>query len=229
MTSIGPKYYIYISDAKIDMLLPQVPHDLKKKVAIEFKLSLKVFEVGRKSESESDDSRVARLQSVVEYLRSESQMGSVDQPSVYIQGELPMKWGPYVLLMPNFQSSDPDANRARMPTDFVFFGGATEKTFCGLVGSAHHLAGSVASKGGVEEYGGSAMPTAMYYLNQLEFTKDAPQSGQILDYLGGVIDRLSGPSQRLEFMAKRLLEGETKSGPRTHCLIASPLYVALAE
>ncbi len=111
-----PKFYIYISDAKIDMLLPQVPHDLKKKVAIEFKLSLKVFEVGRKSESESDDSRVARLQSVVEYLRSESQMGSVDQPSVYIQGELPMKWGPYVLLMPNFQSSDPDANRARMPT-----------------------------------------------------------------------------------------------------------------
>src|SRR5260370_38180925 len=38
MTSIGPKYYIYISDAKIDMLLPQVPHDLKKKVATEFKL-----------------------------------------------------------------------------------------------------------------------------------------------------------------------------------------------
>ncbi len=38
MTSIGPKYYIYISDAKMDMLLPQVPHGLKKKVATEFKL-----------------------------------------------------------------------------------------------------------------------------------------------------------------------------------------------
>jgi hypothetical protein len=26
------KYYIYISDAKVDMLVPQLPHDIKKKV-----------------------------------------------------------------------------------------------------------------------------------------------------------------------------------------------------
>ena len=82
-----PKFYIYISDAKIDMLLPQVPHDIKKKVANEFKVNLKVLEVGRKSESESEESRVARLQSVVQYLRSELHVGSIDQPSDYIDGE----------------------------------------------------------------------------------------------------------------------------------------------
>src|SRR5215469_16175433 len=132
--NMKPKFYIYISDAKVDMLLPQVPHELKKKVANEFKLNLKVFEVGRKSETESENSRVARLQSVVRYLRSELQVGSVDQPSEYLDGELPMKWGPYVLLAPNFQAADPNFNRVQRPTDFVLFGGTTEETFCGLVG-----------------------------------------------------------------------------------------------
>lgn len=224
-----PKYYIYISDAKIEMLLPQIPHELKKKVANEFKLSFKIFEIGHKSESESEDSRSARLQSVVEYLRSGDQVGSVDQPSEYIEGTLPMKWGPYVLLSPNFQAADPNADRARRPTDFVLFGGATEKTFCGLVGSARHLVGSVASKDGAEDYAGSAMPAAMHYLEELASGLGITHSDDTLNSMGSLLDRLRGPAQRLEFVAKRLLEGSVKSGPRTQCVLASPLYVALAE
>src|ERR1022692_4308702 len=30
------KYYLYISDAKVDMLLSQIPHEPKKKIALEF-------------------------------------------------------------------------------------------------------------------------------------------------------------------------------------------------
>ena len=37
------KYYIYISDAKVNMLLAQIPHNIKKKVATEFKIDLKVI------------------------------------------------------------------------------------------------------------------------------------------------------------------------------------------
>lgn len=224
-----PKFYMYISDAKVEMLLPQIPHELKKKVANEFKLSFKIFEIGHKPEGESEDSRSARLQSVVEYLRSGNQVGSVDQPSEYIEGTLPMKWGPYLLLSPNFQAADPNADRARRPTDFVLFGGATEKTFCGLVGSARHLVGSVASKDGAEDYAGSAMPAALHYLEELASGLGLTQSDDALNVLGRVIDGLRGPAQRLEFVAKRLLEGSMQYGPRAQCVLASPLYVALAE
>ncbi|HLH02645.1 MAG TPA: hypothetical protein VKX25_07740 [Bryobacteraceae bacterium] len=54
------RYYIYISDAKIDMLWPQVPHAVKKKVANEFKIDLKAFSASRKVETEAEDSRIAR-------------------------------------------------------------------------------------------------------------------------------------------------------------------------
>lgn len=36
------KYYIYISDSKVDMLLAQIPHDFKRRVALQFKVDLKV-------------------------------------------------------------------------------------------------------------------------------------------------------------------------------------------
>jgi hypothetical protein len=37
------KFYLYISDAKIDMLLPQIAHEAKKKIATEFGFDLKIF------------------------------------------------------------------------------------------------------------------------------------------------------------------------------------------
>lgn len=61
------KYYIYISDAKVDMLFPQVPHDIKKKVATEWKMDLKLLSAARKVETESEDNRIARLETVVDF------------------------------------------------------------------------------------------------------------------------------------------------------------------
>ena len=49
------KYYIYISDAKVDMLLPQVPHDVQKKVSTDFGFDMKILKATRKTEAESDD------------------------------------------------------------------------------------------------------------------------------------------------------------------------------
>ena len=40
------KYYIYISDTKVDMLFPQVPHDIKRKVATQFGIDIKLFSGG---------------------------------------------------------------------------------------------------------------------------------------------------------------------------------------
>jgi hypothetical protein len=50
-----------------------------------------------------------------------------------------------------------------------------------------------------------------------------------LSSISSVIERLGGPAQRVEFIAKRLLNGSVNYAPKTHCVIASPLYVAMAE
>jgi len=40
------KYYTYISDSKIDMLLPQIPHEVKKKMATKFGFDLSYHRFG---------------------------------------------------------------------------------------------------------------------------------------------------------------------------------------
>ena len=62
------QYYVYISDSKVDMLLPQIPHDIRKKVATEWKLDLKVFGSTRKEEHETEDNRIARLEAVSSFI-----------------------------------------------------------------------------------------------------------------------------------------------------------------
>jgi hypothetical protein len=223
-----PKYYIYVSDAKVDMLLPQVSNDIKKKVANEFKLNLKVLEVSRRSETESNENRFARLQSVVQHLRTELRVGSIDLPSEYFADELPMKWGPYVLMRDEY-CVDP-AMRNQSWTHSVLFGGSTDNTFCGLVGSTGHLVGSVTPKDAVQDYvAPSMMPQAVHFIEELARGMSISNPDNVLDVLAQLIGRLRGPAQRVEFIAKRLLEGTATYGPKTHCLLASPVYVALAE
>jgi len=45
------KFYLYVSDAKVDMLFSQVPHELKKKVATEWKIDLKLLDLLRREAS----------------------------------------------------------------------------------------------------------------------------------------------------------------------------------
>ncbi len=87
------KYYTYISDAKVDMLFPQVPHEIKKKVATEFGFDLKFLSAKRKAESESEENRITRLEVVAEYLRKSGKVGSVDEPDDYIADTLLMRTG----------------------------------------------------------------------------------------------------------------------------------------
>jgi hypothetical protein len=75
------------------MLPPQVPHELKKKVAFEFKLDLKLLSASRRSETEGADDRIARLETVVNFIRETGDIGSVDAPREYVEDALPMKWG----------------------------------------------------------------------------------------------------------------------------------------
>jgi hypothetical protein len=64
------RYYLYISDSKVDMLLQQVAS---------------AFAV---------PDRVARLERVVRHLDNFGDVGSIQDPGHYVRGRLPMRWGP---------------------------------------------------------------------------------------------------------------------------------------
>jgi hypothetical protein len=117
------KYYLYISDAKVDMLLPQVPHETKKKIAIDFGMDIKIFRAGRKSEEETEENRVTRLEAVVTFIREFGNVGTVDDPDEYIDDTQPVWWGPL--------------------ENMAYFSGKTEKTTFALAGSARHLLGAM--------------------------------------------------------------------------------------
>jgi hypothetical protein len=198
------RYYIYISDAKVDMLLPQIDGSAKRKIAKELSVDLKIISAKRSLEVAQGEDRVLRLEVVARYLRDLGDLGSVDAPAQFFQGEMEMKWGPY-------ESSG-----------LVYFGGETTNTVLGLGGSGTHLIGAD------ERQPTSAFSLTPYLLNALSEKLDesavSPREEETaLQAVTMANHYLEGPAQRVEFVAKRLL------GDGGHVLLGSPLYVALLD
>ena len=226
------KFYIYISDAKVDMLFPQVPHDIKKKVALEFKMDLKLLSASRKTETETEDNRIARLETVVDFIQEYGNVGSVDEPDQYVADTLPMRWGPY--------EGDPESG-------VVYFGGETPSTVVGLGGSIRHVVGKAGSSAA---YGDSLTPFLMSVLakelgmGQPYIVQDIAQRPDASHFPLRAVEsatlNMTGPQQSLEFLAKRLLHGgedipsnerhfRSTTGKQSRILLGSPLYVAMAD
>jgi len=213
------------------MLFPQVPHDIKKKVALEFKMDLKLLSASRRTETESEDNRIARLETVVDFIREYGNVGTVDEPDEYIEGAMPVRWGPVVNDM--------------MDSTVVYFGGQTDKTYLGLGGSMHYVIGS---SGASSANSRSATPVLLEYLYK-ELKVNEPISSfserpeEYKTYLREAITpaecialastSLMGPLQNVEFLAKRLSYGAVESRDyekrRPFALLATPLYVAMAD
>jgi len=226
------KYYVYISDAKVDMLLPQIPHDVKKKVALEFGFDLKVLTAKIGTQQESEENRISRLETVAKFLQEYGNVGTVDEPDQFIEDKLPMRWGPYDV----FGGEKPSV---------VYFGGETAKTVFGLGGSLHHVIGNVGTS---QSYASaSVVPFLLSCLS-----KDLAASGSEAkgnETSGAQADSdeqealfavhlatrdLKGPQQRLEFLAKRLLQGPSPypdRDPRAgmQVVLGTPLYVAMVD
>jgi hypothetical protein len=218
------KYYIYISDNKLDMLFPQVSTEIKEKIASEWKLDFKVFSVSRKSETEMPTNRYARLQAVADFIHKYGDVGSVDEPGEYIQDTLLLKWGLY----------EPQP-------DVVFFGGATENTVVGLGGSVRHVIGNlgVGVSNARVNFVAPYLDLPKYLLNflakDINLDPDAyswrafcAENQNVLDKVFATSNIMDGSAQRLEFLAKRLLHGQWTATNR-RVLLATPIYVAMAD
>ncbi|MET9242995.1 SAVMC3_10250 family protein [Nonomuraea sp. NPDC003709] len=220
--NVSFKYYLYISDAKIDMLLSQIDPGAGHKRGTELGVDLKMLKVKRTYEPSAGD-RIARLELVVRHLLDHGDVGSVEEPGQFFWGLLPMRWGPFPV---------------ETGSSLVFFGGQTEETTVGLGGSVKHVLGSVpdAADHGI---GRSLMPPM---LDALGVSSDL-EDEYVADAVDGDLDRadsaalakayeavtsLRRPAQNVEFVAKRLLHGkDPRSGESV--LLGSPVYVALVD
>ncbi|MER6996819.1 SAVMC3_10250 family protein [Streptomyces sp. NPDC000410] len=206
------RYYLYISDAKVDMLLSQIDPAWSRKRVTEFSVGLQVAGAKRSVETTGAD-RVARLERVVRHLEDHGDLGDVDEPGQYVHGVLPMQWGTV--------GSD----------DAVYFGGRSERTVVGLGGSTGHALGTVVAAPTETRLSASLLPVLVERLAEF-----AP-GDEAADALAMVVQAnaaLRGPAQRFEFVAKRMLHGPhpyPELSPRggMTVLLGSPLYVAMAD
>jgi hypothetical protein len=135
------KYYLYVSDTKIDMMYAQIPHDTKKQTSVEFGVDLKVIKASRKTEKEIEENRFTRLDAIVDYLETSGSIGSLDEPKEYVRAVMPMKFAPWghrgrVTHLGSSSPVDPSG------AAFVCFGGRTHNRIVVLWGSWKHILGN---------------------------------------------------------------------------------------
>jgi hypothetical protein len=197
------------------MLYPQIPSGLRDRIAADLKIDLKLVAVSL-SEKPSDETRYSKLQLVTDYLERESLIGDLETPGLFIRGVLPMRWGPL---------------RA---DDAVFFSAVTETTVVALGGSLMHVIGA---PGASQTSAHSALYGLLGAIKRSEkFDRqanirltdsdhlDPTMNGLLSAYIAA--ERMSGPPQTLEFLARSLLQGEIEGKV---VILGSPLYVALAD
>lgn len=212
------RYYLYVSDAKVDMLLPQVDPGLARKRAGEVGVNLPFLTAKRQVESPAPE-RVVRLERVVRHLDDFGDVGTIDEPGQYFRGRLRMRWAP-------------------LGAELVYFAGSTEDTVVGLGGGSGHVLGTSGSVERPVAFAPSSLPRMIGGL-AAALAADAEPSGNAVpgDALGTAHQahrRLRGVEQELEFLAKRLQHGpspypelDPRDGMRV--LLGSPLFVALAD
>ena len=242
------RYYVYVSETKVDQLYAQIPTKLRDKIAAKLTIDLRLIkvEVGGRQPQES---LFSKLEMVRVYLEERDLIGSVDNPGFFFAQTMPLSWGFY-----GVESSGESS-------EFVYFGGRTEKTVLGMGGSLQHVIGEAgrsythsasntvflfhALKGAlsesVTEPDIDADERLLKYAGQILRRGASIEPRFILDAVAAASGRMRNPWEPMEFVAKRLINGavprrewsdythEWKDLGPIKVLLGTPLYVALAE
>src|SRR5207302_1787459 len=85
------RYYLYISDSKLDMLYEQIEPRALRHLSAELKVDLKVASVILKHADNPERTRAAKLRIVERFLDRHHQVGTLDDPAGdYFRGRMQM-------------------------------------------------------------------------------------------------------------------------------------------
>jgi hypothetical protein len=217
----GPaKHYLYVSDAKLDMLFDQIPKSLGSKISGKVGVDFKVVSVNLVTSKKAPAIRADKLSVVEKYISQSYEVTTTDrvQNGGYFRGQLAMHWG----FIDNEHGAPPHS------APVVVFKSSDDSTTLVLSGSRRNVPSSV---GDLREIGsGTALPDIARILTK-----------HVEDVVIDVIDhdddifgkaeglRLPGPQQTVEFLATCWTQGDVPVGKdRRRVVIGSPWYVAIA-
>jgi hypothetical protein len=231
------KYYIYVSDAKVEMLANQLLAEEPSRSETSTQVGIKsLLSLEHKTVHEGGSNMYKKLDAVLEWVRSYGDIGSIDAPGSYIGDMAPMHWGIY-----HIGANHPMQDLGDKAP--VVFWTETASTYFLMFGSPIHLVGRNKAPAGVGLW--SASDVVQYLLADVLNQSDALNEEGFHDSVCRRIwgntyqDRLmvvwqqikavSSPPATLDFVAKRLTAFNLSKQNEKSILIASPIYVALSE
>jgi hypothetical protein len=129
------RYFVYVSDAKLETLFDQIPPQLRRRLSAQAKVDLKLASLSIKAAEQPAPTRMAKLKVVERYIDRHQRVGTVQGPgSEYFRGTMPMRWG---------WLRDPAAPYTSPHHGFnvAFFRGERDDHTVVLVGSRRHVLG----------------------------------------------------------------------------------------
>ncbi len=211
------KYYLYLSQSKIEMLFPQIPNSEKERIATELKLDLKIFSVSFKDQIEKD-TLFSMMKIVENYIAKKEDIGSIDYPGSYFKGESLMTYG----IFKNYAS------------DLTFFKTETDESILILIGRTKNIIG-ISNPEEVLHLG-ELSPNYYFlkYVNEIlkqhndiiPINKSPWTPENLTKILKKSIEQVDGPEQNLSFLAKKLYHIETDT---KNIILGTPIYVELKE
>lgn len=156
------RYYLYISDAKLDMLFEQIDQSAFKRISAEAKVDLKLAGLTVKRGADPAVVRSAKLRVVERFIDRHHQVGTIDEPgNEYFRGRMTMAWG----WLHNTTAED-----------LVLFQGQQNENTVVLAGSSRHVLGWNEPK--EEQCGRSSFPGKILWALD-EYVRAAPGTHEL--------------------------------------------------
>jgi hypothetical protein len=224
------RYYLYISDSKLDMLFEQIDHGVLKRISAEVKVDLKLASVTLKRAENPVPARTAKLRVVERFINTHHTVGTVQQPGAeYVRGTMDMQWG---WVEGTLSRKEEENDKPDRGGEIVIFRGQEASDFVALAGSRRHVLGEHPAETDVTvAFTGSALPNIIAAFG--EHISENPELAERVrtfrtvdprfaasEEVAAVSDppqahldaamslRIFAPTQRLEFLAVALNEAQ---------------------
>jgi hypothetical protein len=220
------KYYVYVSESKIQMLFEQTGAAIKGPREATLGFDIKLLKGSIKEGTAAPESTYAKMDRVLHELKKNDRVGEIYETKPYIHGLLSMIWANYVI--------DPDSPMA-------FWGYKSKDIVLGLAGSNYNVLGkqpegevcpSYSLKGAIMEWfrnniGESLQPSIPRDSRSREIAEEIEMGDEIDSTIYRAVRDIKGYTDKFEFVAKVLHRGKCMRD--SNLILASPLYVSMEE